>query len=269
MLMREFGTLGTRKAVLGMVHLPPLPGTPFHEEGSFGRILDGAVRSACALAEGGADGCLVQTVDRVYAPGEDSDPARIAAMALVVNAIARAVGEDFQVGVQVMENALKASLAVAQVAGGSYIRAVALVGATLTPHGMVEARPLEVMEYRAKIGARHVKVIAEVESMHFRWLGEAWPVARVARAAVAAGADAVALCHRDEARTLEMIASVREAAPGTPVILAGYTSHQNAARLLAAADGAFVGTCLERGGWGGQVDAGRVRAYMDIVRGLE
>jgi predicted TIM-barrel enzyme len=68
---------------------------------------------------------------------------------------------------------------------------------------------------------------------------------------------------------LEMIASVREAVPGTPVILAGYTNHQNAARLLAAADGAFVGTCLERGGWGRQIDPGRVRAYMDIVRGLE
>ena len=51
--------------------------------------------------------------------------------------------------------------------------------------------------------------------------------------------------------------------------MSGYTSHENAARLLSAADGAFVGTCLERAGWGGPVDPGRVRAYMDIVRGLE
>jgi predicted TIM-barrel enzyme len=200
--MREFGTLGKRKAVLGMVHLAPLPGTPFYRDGSFAQILDAAVRSACALAEGGADGCLVQTVDRVYAPGEDSDPARTAAMALVVRSVAEATGEDFQVGVQLMRNALKASLAVAKVAGGSYIRAGAL-------------------------------------------------------------------CDRDDARTLEMIAAVREALPQVPVILAGYTNHGNAARLLAAADGAFVGTCLERGGWGGPIDAARVRAYMDIVRGLE
>ena len=125
------------------------------------------------------------------------------------------------------------------------------------------------MEYRAKIGAGHIKIIAEVESMHFRWFGGDKPVAEVARAAVSAGADAVALADRDEARTVEMIASVREAVPGVPVILSGYTSHQNAARLLAAADGAFVGSCLERGGWGGQIDADRVRAYMDIVRSLE
>lgn len=73
----------------------------------------------------------------------------------------------------------------------------------------------------------------------------------------------------DENTTLAMIASVRKAVPGLPIILAGYTKHENAARLLAAADGAFVGTCLERGGWGGQIDVERVKAYVDIVRGLE
>ena len=66
-----------------------------------------------------------------------------------------------------------------------------------------------------------------------------------------------------------MIAAVRKAVPGLPIILAGYTNHENAARLLAVADGAFVGTCLERGGWGGQIDVERVKAYVDIVRGLE
>jgi membrane complex biogenesis BtpA family protein len=260
---------GGRKVVLGMVHLRPLPGTPYYEPGSLASIVDAAVRSASALAEGGADGCLVQTADRVYSAGEESDPARTAAMALVVSAVARAAGAGFAVGVQMMQNAVKASLAVAKVAGASYIRASAVVGATLTAHGMVQARPLEVMEYRAKIGAQDVKVVGEVGSMHFEWPGGARPVAEVARAAVAVGADAVALGHRDERRTLEMIASVRGAMPRTAVILAGYTNHENAARLLAAADGAFVGTCLESGGWGGPIDPGRVRAYVDIARGLE
>jgi hypothetical protein len=88
-----------------MVHLPPLPGTPIDDARP-------AVReSPGALAEGGADGCLVQTVDRVYHPGEDSDPARTAAMALVVNANSQATDESFQIGVQLIRNALKASLA--------------------------------------------------------------------------------------------------------------------------------------------------------------
>ncbi|MGH8931686.1 MAG: BtpA/SgcQ family protein [Egibacteraceae bacterium] len=267
--MRDFGSLGSRKVVLGLIHLRPLPGTPFYEEGSFEQVLETAVASARALRDGGADGCLVQSVDRVYRAADESDPARTTAMGLIVRAIAQETGEDFQVGVQLMRNALEASLAVAKVAGGSYIRAGAIVGMTLTAHGMVEANPLQVMEYRSKIGAQAVKIIADVETTHYRWFGEAKPTGEVARAAGQVGADAVSVGHPDEVRTLEMVASVRKAAPGLPVILAGHTNHDNAARLLAAADGAFVGACLEPSGWGGNIDVDRVRAYVDIVRGLE
>lgn len=267
--MRSFDIRGRRKLVLGMIHLRPLPGTPFYEKDSLGATLDAAVRSAYALQEGGADGCLVQTVDRVYSVSDEADPARTAALALIVRAIARETDEQFQIGVQVMRNALKASLAIATVAGGTFIRAGALVGATLTAYGLVEPDPLSVMEYRTRLEAQDVKVIADIASMHFSWFGNDKPVAEVARDARYVGADAVCLGAPDEAVTLSMIASVREAVSDTPIILAGYTDHDNAARLLAAADGAFVGTCLERAGWGGTVDADRTRAYVDIVRGLE
>ncbi|WP_329431238.1 hypothetical protein OG339_47605 (plasmid) [Streptosporangium sp. NBC_01495] len=262
--------LGRGPVILGMIHLQPLPGTPFHQEGSFPRILRTAVDSARALHEGGADGGLIQTVDRVYPPGEECDPARIAALSLITRAVADAVGPDFQVGVQVMRNSVQASLAIAKVAGGAFVRVGAIVGATLTSHGMVEADPLAVMEYRKKIDARDVKIIAEIESMHYTWFGGGKTVADVARAARQVGADAVSLCHPDEERVLAMIASVRAAVPDLPIILAGHTHHGNAARLLASAegaDGAFVGTCLEGEGWGSAIVADKVKAYVDIVRG--
>ena len=98
--MRDFSTLGKRKAVLGMIHLQPLPGTLFYQDGSFNQTLDTAVESARALYHGGADGCLVQTVDRIYSVKDESDPARTTAMGLIVHAIVQATGADFQVGVQ-------------------------------------------------------------------------------------------------------------------------------------------------------------------------
>lgn len=260
---------GGHKLVLGMIHLSPLPGTPFHEEGSFQATLATAVASAVALAEGGADGCLVQTVDRVYPVVDESDPARTAAMALVVQAIRNHVDDGFHVGVQMMRNALKPSLAVARVAGGDFIRAGVLVGRTITPHGVVEANPLDVMAYRKAIGAQGVAVVAEVDSMHFNPADSGMTTARAATSARYVGADAVSLAHPDEERTLTMIRSVREAAPGLPVVLAGHTHHGNVRRLLAEADGAFVGTCLEADGWGGRIVADRVRAYVEAVREVE
>jgi predicted TIM-barrel enzyme len=56
--------------------------------------------------------------------------------------------------------------------------------------------------------------------------------------------------------------------PQLPVILGGHTTHDNAARRLAEADGVFVGTCLKAERWDSRVDVERVRAYVNIVERL-
>ncbi|MCF3120527.1 hypothetical protein IPZ68_12570 [Streptomyces arenae] len=252
---------------LGVVHVDPLPGTPFHEAGSFQRILDDAVASAVALHEGGAHGALLQTVDRVYTTRDESDPARIAAMSLIAGAAREACGEGFRIGVQLMRHATKASLAVAKVCGGDFVRATAIVGATVSTHGLVQADPLDVMEYRKKIDAWDVQIIADVDSMHFQWLGGGVPTESIARQAAFVGADAVCLGSKDEERTLRTIEAVRRKAPHVPVFLAGHTDHENAARLMTHADGAFVSTCFN--GWKGRIQPEKVASYMDVLNSLE
>jgi membrane complex biogenesis BtpA family protein len=265
--MRTFDTLGTKKVVLGMVHLLPLPGTPFYQEGNLEQALDKAVADATALYRGGADGCLIQTVDRVYSAADEADYARVAAMAAITKAVAEATGPEFQIGVQIMLNALKASVAVASVCGGSFLRCTALVGATLSAAGIVEANPHDFLTYRARIGANRITLIAEVHSRHFRWLGDR-PVAEVARMAMRAGARAVEVSHADEDTNARLVREIKQALPHLPVILGGYTDHDNVARRLAEADGAFVGACLETDGWGSRVDEERVREYVKIVSSL-
>ena|ERR1700738_4296447 len=129
-----------------MIHLKPLPGTPYYREGSFDEILQTAVDSEGALDAAGAQGCLVQTVDRVYGVEDEADPARTAAMSVVVQAIRKRVRADFLVGVQFMRNAVKPSLAVAKVCGGNFVRVGVFVGALLTECGWVSAQPLANME---------------------------------------------------------------------------------------------------------------------------
>lgn len=249
--MDLFAMRTSHKALIGMVHLAALPGTPFHQEGTLGELVEDAVASAMALDTAGADGCLLQTVDRVYPVEDEADPAKIAALALVTGAIRREVRPDFQIGVQIMRNANRAAIAVAKVAGGDFIRATALVGATMSPHGLVEANPHRVMRYRAGLHAEEIAIVADISSMQFKWFGEDKPVGEIARAACLVGAAAVAVSHASEVGLMSLIEQVREATPGMPIMLAGGTNHTNARRLLGAADGAFVGKAIEAGGWGG------------------
>jgi uncharacterized protein len=265
--MRTFDTLGKKKVVIGMVHLLPLPGTPFYQEGTMEQILPDAVADATALYQGGADGCLIQTVDRVYPAADAADYARVAAMATIVKAVADATGPEFQIGVQIMLNALKASVAVAKVCGGSFLRCTALVGATVSAAGMVEANPHDFLTYRAQIGAQRIKLIAEVNSRHFRWLGDT-STADTARMAARVGAAAVEVAHPDEETNGRLVREIKQAMPHLPVILGGHTTHENVARRLAEADGVFVGSCLKADRWDGRVDVERVRSYVNIVASL-
>ncbi len=265
--MRIFDSLGKKKVVIGMVHLLPLPGTPFYEEGNMAQGLDKAVADATALYQGGADACLIQTVDRIYPAADEADYARVAAMAAIVRTVSEATGPEFHIGVQIMLNGLKASVAVAKVCGGTFIRCTALVGATMTPSGIVEANPLDFLTYRSQIGAHDIALIAEVESRHFSWLGDK-PVVDVARLAARAGARAVEVAHADADTNATLVRDIKQAMPNLPVILGGYTNHDNVASRLAEADGAFVGACLETDGWGSRVDVERVREYVKIVASL-
>lgn len=263
--MAAFNWQADHPIIIGMIHLAPLPGTPLHVEGSLGRIVSQAVESALALEAGSADGCLIQTVDRLYTVADDADPARTSALTLVTDAVRRAVGPGFAVGVQMMRNAVRASLAIAHLCGGQFVRATAMVGATVSAHGIVTADPLAVMEYRRKIGADGIQIVSDIDSMHFHWLGGR-ETGEVARAAQGVGAAAVAVGHPDTGRSLELIRSVRRAAPELPVVLAGWTNHGNAAELTAVADGAFVGDCFE--GARHRIDQAAVARYVEIARSL-
>lgn len=267
--MKNFDTLGKKKLVIGLVHLYPMPGTPFFEEGNFEKSLEKAVRDSKNLYEGGADGCLIQTVDKVYPSKDEADYARLAAMAAITHAVSQVTGPEFNIGVQLMWNSIRASLAVAKVCGGSFTRCTALVGATMSPFGLVQADPLAVMNYRGQIGAKDIKMVAEIEGMHFHWYGDAKPLAQIAHHAAMIGADAVEIAIQDEEKSSQAVKEVKDALPNLPVILGGYTNHENAARRLKYADGAFVGTCLEKKGWGGEIDVERVKEYVEIVRTLE
>jgi membrane complex biogenesis BtpA family protein len=244
--MRVFDHLGKKKVVIGLVHLKPLPGTPYYEEGFLEQALDKALRDSRALYTGGADGCLIQTVERTYPVDDEVDYARLSAMAKIVHEVSQASPPEFQIGVQIMANALKASLAVAKVCGGSFIRCMALVGETETAWGLVQAAPHDFLQYRSRIQARDIKLIAEVDGMHFRWKGGK-PTAEAANMAYRMGADAVEVAHQDEETNARMVHDIKTANPNIAVILGGHTNHENVLRRMAEADGAFVGSASKKG----------------------
>lgn len=265
--MIDFST--DRRYIIGLVHLPPLPGTPFYAGNGMQDILNKATRDARALALGGADGCLIQTVDRVYPRTDDADYARVAAMTLATQAVKNEAPSGFLVGVQLMWNCITPSLAVAKVCGADFVRCTALTGTAASPYGTVEADPLKVQAYRRQLDAMDITLIAEIQGYHVQGPeDDLSDLKSRAYFSQYAGADAVEIMHKDEAVNDRMAQAIRQM--GIPVVLGGGTNAENAARRMRHANMAFVGSCFEKKGWGGEIDQDAVRAYMQAFhKGVE
>ncbi len=266
--MRELTQLGQEKQILGLIHLLPSPGSPRYETGNEERALEKALQDAWALQRGGANGGLIQTSDGVYPIGDSVDPARLATVAMIVHKVSEELPETFQIGVQIMWNALKASLGVAYACGGSFTRNTAFVGSTSSVYGVAEADPVGFQQYVRLLGAQKIRLIAEIHSMHYR-SREGYSLTQLAEYAMRCGAHAVEIAEPDTRLCREMIAEIKGTVPSLPVLLGGHTNHANVSEMLADADGAFVGTCFQPDGWGTNISEDRVKSYVDTARALE
>ena len=258
-----------QKLIFGLIHLKPMPGTPFYQEGDYEASLEKAVKDVKALENGGATGCLIQTVDKVYPTGDESDYVRATCLAVIANEVKKHVGPEFKIGVQLMWNCITPSIAAAKAVKADYTRCTALVGQTSSPFGgVINADPLKVLEYRKKIDAEDVELLAEIAGYHFHGGYDKEALLDRVRSAVMVRANAVEIMSKDEELNNRMEMDIRAAYPDLPIILGGGTDVQSAASRLKHADGALVGRCFEGNNWGGGIDESIVAAYMKEVRSI-
>lgn len=259
-----------KKLIIGCIHLLPMPNTPHYKEGDYDRSIEKALRDLEALKKGGADGCLIQTVDGIFPAGDDTDYVRVACMSAIGSEVRKLAGPKFLLGVQLMWNCITPSLAAALACHADFTRCTALTGTTESAFGPIVAEPLKVQNYRRHIGADNVAMIAEVAGYHFLSDGgyDKKKLIANARNALTVGANAIEVFHSDEQLNEQMVLDLKEAFD-VPVVLGGGTDIENAARRLHYADCAIVGSCFEKGNWGGDVQWDAVRDYTAGVRAAE
>ncbi|MEA4897206.1 BtpA/SgcQ family protein [Bacillota bacterium Meth-B3] len=263
-----FDNLNGKKLVIGLVHLVPMLGTPLYQDGNLDKMTKKAIEDCLTLKKNGADGGLIQTVDVYYPSTDDTDYARVAGLAAVTARVRDAVGDDFLVGAQIMWNCITPSLAVCKTAGAVFTRCTALAGNTESMFGMIEANPLKVAEYRRKIEAMDIGMLAEISGYHHVGEYSSENVKSLARTSMHLGANAVEVCSRDFEQNERLVKDVK-AAGNIPVILGGGTDADNCKDRLRYADGALVGTAFEGGKWGGPIIGSIVSDYVRNVRALE
>ncbi len=254
-----------RGAVIGMIHLRALPGSP-RWDGDMAAVVRGAVDDARALAEGGADALLVENHGDVPFTARRVDAASVAGMAVAVGEVRRAV--PIPVGVNVLKNDVRSALAVAAATGARFVRVNVHVGAVAADQGIIESDAHDTLRYRRLLGV-DVAILADVQAKHGLPLAP-MPIEQEARDCYARGlADALVVsgAATGEPTPMADLKRVRGAVPEAPLLVGSGASPETIGELLSVADAVIVGTSIKRDGrLVNPVDVERVRRLVAAAR---
>lgn len=264
----EFDSMfGTQKPILGMVHLPPLPGSP---EASMGieTACDRAVADATALEAGGIDGLVVENFgDAPYYP-ETVPPHTVAAVTRAATEVRNAT--SVPIGINVLRNDAEAALSVAAAVDAAFVRVNVHTGARLTDQGILEGNAHETLRLRDQLGA-DIGIFADIEVKHSAPLPAERSLSATLSDAVERGlADAVIVSGpaTGESVDFDSLAAARKARDehgfGVPILVGSGVDAESITSIFERADGAIVGTALKRDGeTGAPVSEKRVRVLVE------
>lgn len=230
--------------LVGVLHLPPLPGAMNYAGQPVGEIIDGAVADALVLQNAGFTDVMVQDAnDRpqdvvLSAPG-------IAAMSAVGQAVRAAV--DIGLGVVAGHNDGPGAMAVAHAVGADFVRVKVLTGAQIAPQGIISGCAVETARVRQQLRAE-IEIWADVHEATSLPLGGSRVWAATEAVKFGAADRLVVTSDRGVEEAVEWIDEIRKGMPrAVPMIIGGRAHSGNMPAVRAGADGVIIGNAVKDG----------------------
>jgi membrane complex biogenesis BtpA family protein len=260
--------LGVRRALIGVVHLQALPGTPQNKH-DIRTITSIAVDEARAYKDAGFHGLMIEnTHDRPYLK-TIVGPEIATAMAVIGAEMRRET--QLPLGVQVLAGANTSALAVALACDASFVRVEGYVFAHIADEGLIEASAGALLRYRRVIGANHIRVFADIKKKHSAHAITAdVDIVETAKAAEFFSVDGVIVsgvatgqaADADEVKAVSRNVSV-------PTLVGSGITPENIADY-SEADAFIVGSSIKKDGhWSGPIDPERTHSLVQAFRKLK
>src|SRR6266487_1832426 len=203
------------RTLVGMIHLPPLPGSTNYEGQPFDQIVEQAVRDARALQGAGFHAGIIQnTHDLPFTAS--APPETVAFLSAVGWQIRREM--DWPIGVNILKNDAPGALAVAAAVGARFVRLKVYVGAVLGAEGVLAPSAVDALRTRQRLGSK-TEIWADLFDRTSVPLVPQ-PLEQIAEWATKfGGASAVIVSGDSWASTLEMARTTRKTLPDTLVAI--------------------------------------------------
>jgi membrane complex biogenesis BtpA family protein len=258
---------GASRALVGMLHLGALPGTPSASQ-PIETLIQLALAEARIYRDAGFTALAIENMhDRPYLKG-GVGPEITAAMTALAREVKCETG--LVLGIQVLAAANREALAIAHASGADFVRVEGFVYAHVADEGVIESCAGDLLRYRRAIGAERVLIFADIKKKHGAHAITAdVSIAETAKAAEFFLADGVIVsgAATGEPAAPEEVRKVVRVARVPVLVGSGITAENLSA--FSTAHGFIVGSSVKQGGvWCNPMDRDAVRAVADAFAGL-
>ncbi|MBK5014590.1 BtpA/SgcQ family protein [Pantoea sp. S62] len=256
------------KAVIGVIHCDPFPGSPKYRGKPVSAIIDRALRDAENYILGGVHGLIVENHgDIPFSKPEDIGPETPALMAVITEKVRERFGVPL--GINVLANAALPAFATALAGGADFIRVNQWANAYIANEGFIEGAAAKALRYRSQLRAEHIRVFADSHVKHGSHAIVAdRSIQELTRDVDFFEADAVIATGQrtGDSATLEEIDEIR-AATTLPLLVGSGVTPANICQILERTQAVIVASALKVDGvWWNDVDRDRVKHFMAVAQ---
>ncbi|PZD60718.1 BtpA family membrane complex biogenesis protein [Pantoea ananatis] len=256
------------KAVIGVIHCDPFPGTPKYRGKSVSAIIERALRDAENYILGGVHGLIVENHgDIPFSKPENIGPETPALMAVITEKVRERFGVPL--GINVLANAALPAFATALAGGADFIRVNQWANAYIANEGFIEGAAAKALRYRSQLRAEHIRVFADSHVKHGSHAIVAdRSIQELTRDVDFFEADAVIATGQrtGDSATLDEIDEIRTAT-ALPLLVGSGVTPANVCQILGRTQGVIVASALKVDGvWWNDVDRERVKHFMAVAQ---
>ncbi|MFP4609348.1 MAG: BtpA/SgcQ family protein [Candidatus Aenigmatarchaeota archaeon] len=251
------------KPIIGVVHLPPLPGSP--DFTSMDDVVKRAMKDTESLVDGGVDGLIVENY------GDKPFLKKVSKMTVSsLSVVCSKLRDRFELpmGINVLRNDWESALSIAKALQLSFARINVYIGCCAAAEGLIEGEAGKMMRFKRRFDVP-TSIFADIQVKHAETL---YPkdIKRAATAASERGmADALIVTGKRTGRPVDL-EDLKKAknSVGIPVLAGSGVDKSNVKEVLKRSDGAIIGTYFkEEGKTSNPVSEERVKSLMKEVKG--
>ncbi|MBI3984433.1 MAG: BtpA/SgcQ family protein [Candidatus Levybacteria bacterium] len=246
------------KPMIGMIHLPPLPGYIKHP--GMDAVIKKALIDLNTLQKAGFDGVLIEN--------DNDQPHQIGVSKSITASFTKVMKQvckeaKIPVGMEIIYD-MPQTIKTAHKVGADFVRLDVFVDTVLTKWGKIPSQAKELVVLKEKIGAKELVMLTDIQVKHAQMLDKK-TLEQSAKEAAQYISNALIVTGdwTGHPPFINDCKKVKKAAKATPLLIGSGLDSKNIKKLFKYADGAIVGTSIKTGDY---IDLVKATNLINVVK---